>query len=199
MQKSHNERIPEVTGALLAGGKSRRMGQDKACAEVAGQPLYARPLQFLQRHFQTVVIAGDRPDLASPEIPAVADLYPGSALGGLFTALKTAETPWIFVLPCDLPFPDAGILKLLLDRREGADAVVPRTPRGDEPLFALYHKNCLPTMEGMLKARQFAVHQLFRRIRCRRLAWPELPTGWQRSLLNVNTPGQLRQIREQSV
>ena len=174
------------------------MGRDKAHIELGGRLLYKRPLDFLRQHFKTVIIAGDRPDLASEEVPAFADAYPGSALGGLYTALKAAATAWVFVLPCDLPYPDARILQQLLAGRAGADAVVPRTPRGYEPLFALYHRRCLPRMDAMLKAGRYRVTELYPQIRLRTLDWQLLPEGWERGLLNVNTPQQLQQIEEGS-
>lgn len=204
MQNPHNEekpadRYPDVTGVLLAGGQSRRMGQDKALLKFNGQPLFERSLALLHRFFSKVIIAGDRPDLAGPDIPAVQDRYPGSALGGLHTGLKTAQTDWICVAPCDMPFPDGRIIERLLAQRNGFDAVVPRTPEGYEPVFALYHKNCLAQMEEMLRRNQFRIYDFYQRINIRYLDPPELAAGWQRALLNVNTPRDLARIKEEGM
>lgn len=198
MQTTHNDKYPDVTGVILAGGKSRRMGTDKARLELSGLTLFERSLQLLQSFFATVVIAGDRPDLASPEVPAIPDLYPGSALGGLHTGLVTATTDWIFVAPCDMPYPDARIIEVLLDNRSGVDAVVPKTAAGYEPVFALYHKNCLPQMEAMLEQSQFRIYDFYQRIAIRYLEPPNLPDGWQRALININTPEQLTQIKKEN-
>lgn len=200
MQIPHNEKspalYPDVTGVLLAGGKSRRMGQDKARLQLNGQTLFERSLELLQQFFPHVLIAGDRPDLARPGIPAIADLYPGSALGGLYTGLRAATTDWIFVAPCDMPYPDARIVRCLLANRAGVDAVVPRTAEGYEPVFALYHKNCLLLMDRMLRQNQFRIYDFYQQIAIRYLAPPELPDGWRRALININTPEQLAQIKE---
>lgn len=187
----------DITGVLLAGGRSRRMGCDKASIKLRGQPLFLRSLALLRRHFGTVFIAGDRPDLAAPDLPAVADIYPGSALGGLYTGLRAATTGWIFVAPCDMPYPDARILELLVSRRNGHDAVVPRTPAGYEPVFALYHKRCLPTMEEMLRRGQYRIFDFYQSIDTRFLDWYELPEGWERGLLNINTPDELNRLGEE--
>lgn len=197
MHISHNDETGSITGVLLAGGKSRRMGYDKAAIEVDGQTLFAKSLALLRQYFQAVFIAGDRPDLAGPDLPAIDDLYPGSALGGLFTGLHAAKTDWIFVAPCDMPYPDARILELLVSRRNGYDAVVPRTPAGYEPVFALYHKRCLPQMESMLRQGQFRIYDFYQRINIHFVDWHELPEDWQRGLLNINTPDQLARIREE--
>ena len=114
---------PDVTGVLLAGGQSRRMGRDKALIVLDNEPLFSRTLNLLQRYFPNVLIAGDRADLERPGVPAIADTYPGSALGGLHTGLSSAQTDWIFVAPCDMPYPDGQLVELLLQQRNGVDAV----------------------------------------------------------------------------
>jgi molybdopterin-guanine dinucleotide biosynthesis protein A len=186
----------DVTGVLLAGGKSRRMGCDKASIAIAGQTLASRSLALLQHYFRHVLIAGDRPDLARAGVPAIPDSYPGSALGGLYTGLLAAKTEWIFVVPCDMPYPDHRILEMLLSYRNGHDAVVPRTPRGYEPVFALYHKHCLAGMERMLRNGQYRIYDFYQRIEVRYLDWQAMPEGWERSLLNVNTPEELACVKE---
>lgn len=198
MQISHNEFIKNTTGVLLAGGRSRRMGHDKTLIEIGGRPLLLRSLDLLCQYFATVLIAGDRPDLARPDIQSVPDIYPGSALGGLYTGLDSAQTDWIFVAPCDMPYPDPRILELLINYRNGYDAVVPRTPQGYEPVFALYNKSCLPYMEKMLREGQFRIYDFYQQIEVRYLVWQELPVGWERALLNINTPEQLDRLKEDS-
>jgi molybdopterin-guanine dinucleotide biosynthesis protein A len=196
MHISRNEFIDNTTGVLLAGGKSLRMGHDKARIEIEGRFLLSRSLDLLRHSFATVLIAGDRPDLAQPDIPAIPDIYPGSALGGLYTGLRSAKTEWIFVAPCDMPYPDAQILELLVKHRNGFDAVVPRTPKGYEPVFALYHKNCLPQMEAMLRQGQYRIYDFYQRINIHYLDWQQMPDDWELSLLNINTPEQLARLKE---
>lgn len=197
MQNTHNALADRVTGVLLAGGKSRRMRYDKARIEVSGQSLLSRSRDLLRQHFSSVMIAGDRPDLATADIPAIPDIYPGSALGGLYTGLKSAQTDWIFVAPCDMPYPDSRILELLLEQLNDCDAEVPRTPEGFEPVFALYNKNCLQQMEMMLQQGQYRIYDFYQRIKIHYLNWQEMPEGWERSLLNINTPEQLEQLKKE--
>lgn len=75
----------DVTGVLLDGGKSRRMGLDKAAWVVNDQALYSRSLALLCRYLHKVIISGNRPDLTSEKIPCVPDMFPGSAFGGIYT------------------------------------------------------------------------------------------------------------------
>lgn len=196
MQNTHNEKINDATGVLLAGGKSTRMGRDKASIDLSGSPLYSPALELLCQHFQTVIIAGDRPDLELDDIPSIPDRYPGSALGGLHAGLSVISTDWIFVMPCDLPYPDARLLKQLYELREGVDAVVPQTPTGYEPVFALYHKRCLSVFEAALKAGKRSIFSLYPQLNVRFLKWHDMPEGWEKSLLNVNTPEDLKKVKE---
>jgi molybdopterin-guanine dinucleotide biosynthesis protein A len=192
------ETCADVTGVILAGGRSRRMGQDKATLEVAGATLFARTLAMLRGLFSSVLIAGDRPDLARPDLPCVPDIFPGSALGGIHGGLSAASTPWIFVAPCDLAFPDAELARFILLHREGYDVVVPRTTGGFEPVFALYHKRCLPAMEEMLARGACRIYDFYEQMQVRYLAAEELPPGWERSLLNLNTPEDLRRMDKEA-
>ncbi len=182
---------PDVTGVLLAGGKSRRMGKDKARLQLNGRPLFSRMLELMQRLFAEVIIAGDRPDLSRPDVRCVPDIYPGSALGGLYTGLTAAGSDWIFVAPCDIPFPDVRIIETLLANRAGVAAVVPHSQNGYEPVFALYHKSCRPHMEQLLRSQRYRITDFYPQIQLRDLDSRHFPPGWEQNLMNINTPEDL--------
>jgi molybdopterin-guanine dinucleotide biosynthesis protein A len=189
-------RYPDVTGVILAGGQSRRMGRDKATLTVGGTTLFARLLAVMRGIFPALLIAGDRPDLARPDVPCLPDLYPGSALGGLYTGLRAAKTPYIFAVACDMPFADPRLIRAILERRAGRDLVVPETPAGLEPLFALYGKSCLEPMRGLLEAGNYRIYDFFPRVRVCPVGPTELPAGWERALLNLNTPEEFLRLQE---
>lgn len=198
MQYPHNENRRETTGVLLAGGESARMGVDKALIQVAGQTLISRSFNFLRNYFEYVIIAGDRPDMKGAGVQIVPDIYPGSALGGIYTGLLSAQTDWIFTAPCDMPHPDHRILELLLQKRHGMDAVVPKTPKGYEPVFALYHKNCLAIFEVALNQGRKSIFSLYPKLNVNFLEWQDMPQGWERSLMNINTPDELAELMEET-
>lgn len=188
----------DLTGVILAGGKSRRMGRDKAWLPVDGQALFERVLAVMAELFPQLLIAGDRPDLARPGLPAVADLYPGSALGGLYTGLLQAPTPYIFATACDIPHPDPAIIRTLCALRQGNDLVVIRTAQGLEPLFAVYGKNCLEPMRQLLDAGNFRIYDFYHQVRVRYVGEEELPANWRRALCNINTPQDYAALKEAS-
>jgi molybdopterin-guanine dinucleotide biosynthesis protein B/molybdopterin-guanine dinucleotide biosynthesis protein len=185
---SFEDNWPDVAGALLAGGCSTRMGEDKSLLTFAGESLWRRSESVLSSLFRRVFIAGERPDLVSFSTPCYPDNQPGSALGGLATALTHADREWVCVLPCDLPFPSPVLLKTLLDNRQGAQAVVPRTPLGAEPLVACYHRSSLPIVIEQLKCERYRLTDLLDRLTTRYLEPSQLPPGWRRALRNLNAP-----------
>jgi molybdopterin-guanine dinucleotide biosynthesis protein A len=188
----------DVTGVIMAGGRSSRMGRDKARLEVDGSTMFERVATVFQGLFARVLIAGERPDLAGPGLPCIADRYPGSALGGLYTGLAAADTPYIFVAPCDMPFASSELIRLIVDHRAGYDLVVPRTPAGLEPLFAVYGKACLAPMRAMLEVGNYRIYDFYPQMRVRELTEAEMPAGWDRALRNVNTPEDYQRIKEES-
>jgi molybdenum cofactor guanylyltransferase len=191
----------EVTGVILAGGKSRRMGKDKRYLVVGEETLLDRGLSVLRSTFQEVlvVIAQDSPPLGV-DAKVVRDLVPESgSLGGLYTGLMEAVTPWIFVVACDMPFLDQAVITQFTSRRATADIVMAKLATRLHPMHALYGKRCLPVLEQMIQARQLKIQELVSHasLRVRYVTELDLLTidpSW-RSFQNVNTPADLEAAR----
>ncbi len=194
-----NSQISSITGIILVGGKSRRMGTDKAFLEIDGVPIFERVLRVMTDCFTSVHLIGDQKErYAGYGLPVIADLYPGSALGGLYTGLLSAPTDLIFVAPCDMPFPSPSLIAYLCSLADNFDAVVPRTADGFEPLFALYRKSCLEAMRRLLEAGNFCVYDFYPDIMARYVDEEEVAraTDDGRSLINVNTPEEFASVKE---
>lgn len=191
----------EVTGVILAGGKSRRMGEDKRYLVVGEQTLLERGLGVIRSIFQEVliVIAQDSPPL-DVDAKVVRDLLPDcGSLGGLYTGLMQATTPWIFVVACDMPFLDQAVIDQFTSRRATADIVMAKLDARLHPMHALYGKRCLPALEQMIQARQFKIQEIVSQssLRVQYVTEAELLTidpSW-RSFQNVNTPSDLEAAR----
>ncbi|MEK7236868.1 MAG: molybdenum cofactor guanylyltransferase [Nitrospirota bacterium] len=191
----------DVTGVLLAGGKSRRMGEDKRYLVVGEQTLLERGLAVLRSIFQEVlvVIAQDSPPL-DVEARVVRDLVPDcGSLGGLYTGLTQATTPYIFVVACDMPFLDPAVIAQFTSRRDTADIVMAKLAARLHPMHALYSKQCLPVVEQMIRARQLKIQEMVSQssLHVRYVTEADLrildPSG--RSFQNVNTPEDLEVAR----
>jgi molybdopterin-guanine dinucleotide biosynthesis protein A len=142
---------------VQAGGKSSRMGQDKALMPFLGQPLVQRVLQRVRPLADEVLLITHRSeDYSFLNIPLLADEIPGrGALGGLYTALLRASQPLVLVAACDMPFINPDLLALQRDLLLSGsyDAVIPRTGSGIEPFHAVYRRAaCLPAVEAALQA-----------------------------------------------
>jgi molybdenum cofactor guanylyltransferase len=181
----------DITGVILVGGKSSRMGRDKAFLELGGKTLLAGIVALFQECFDRVVLCGDRPErFAGYGLPVLPDIRPGGALGGIYTGLCHAETEHVFVSSCDLPFPSSAILRYLCSLKDGHDVVVPATAHGYEPLFAVYSKRCLEPIRVLLDRGDFCAYGYYPEVRVRYVRHEELAhlDGDGRAFLNVNTP-----------
>ena len=148
----------KFSGAVLAGGRSSRFGQDKALYVYNGKPLAVWALGSLAGADERFVVSSRPYDLGVPVYP---DLYPGSSLGGLHAALSRAAHTWVAVAACDMPFLTADYWQGLLEHTEGVQAVVARGPDGrPQPLAALYHKTLLPSAGERLEAGDFKLSGL---------------------------------------
>jgi len=189
----------EVTGVLLAGGKSRRMGEDKRYLVVGEQTLLERGLGVLRSMFHEVLVVIAQ-DSAPLDIDArvVRDLVPDcGSLGGIYTGLTQATTPYIFAVACDMPFLNQAVMTQFTNRRDTADIVMARLATRLHPMHALYGKGCLPAMEQMILARRLKIQELVSHASLRVQYVTEadllsIDPSW-RSFHNVNTPEDLEE------
>lgn len=191
----------EATGVVLAGGSSRRMGRDKAALALEGETLLARVVRRLASATREVIVVGppERAQLV-PGVRVVTDARPGlGPLGGIYSGLLAAVTPYVFVVACDMPFVNPALVHYLLSLAPSTDVVVPRTPRGTEQLHAVYARTCLPVMASRLDAGYLAVARLYHLLRVRVVE----PTEWAAydpaglSMLNINTPEEWERVESQ--
>ena len=178
------------SAVLLAGGQSRRMGQDKASLLLDGQPLWEHQLATLRALEPAELFVSGQPGrFGTAEV--VSDLNPGQGpLGGLRTSLRRARKPWLVVLAIDLPLLPAEYLRrLLVQAQERKLGVVPRRPRGFEPLAAVYARGTLPVAEaalaqGRLSLQGFVDSLLAAGLACAR----EVQPAEEPYFTNPNTP-----------
>lgn len=196
--------ITDVTGILLAGGKSRRMGEDKRFVLVGHQTLFERSCTVLRELFEQVwvVIAQDSPALQA-EVPVIQDLMPdGGSLGGLYTGLRLAKTQHIFLAACDMPFLNPDVIRHLIQQKDRADIVIGRWASRFQSTHAIYGRNCLPVIEEMITLHNKKIHSMISHPALRVCVIPEEEI-WQidhngRSMFNINTPSDLAQARSVS-
>jgi FdhD protein len=193
-------RIRGVTGVILAGGESRRMGSDKSLLPLDGGRFIDHAYRTLAALFDEVLIVTNSPDLyAGLPCRKVPDLYPlKGSLAGIHSGLSHARTDKIFVVACDMPFLSAEVIRRLCAGGEAGDVIIPRSERGVEPLHALYDKRCLPAVEEMLDAGEKKIVRFYPRVRVCEVppaAFADCdPDG--SSFRNINTPQEYFALRD---
>ena len=182
-----------ASALILAGGQSRRMGQDKSLLPVEGRPLIERLADHFAPHFaQVLVSANDPSKYAFLDLPIIPDETPGQGpLMGILSGLKAAAFDPVLVLACDIPVVDLAFVKNLLALAERADVVMPVSEDGRlEPLFAVYRKTALPKAEAALAEGRRRIVAILPGLVT---AHPPMPTGWYH---NLNTPEDLAAFRQ---
>ena len=187
---------PPFTAVLLAGGKSTRMGRDKAGVPVGGQPLWQRQLTTLravQPHELFISGKSDGP-YAGAGVEIVADNFPGlGPLAGLEAALRRASHPLVLVLAIDLPAMTTDFLSGLVHAAaNSATGCVPRDDRWFEPLAAVYPRACLTLAEACLRDADHSM-QRFVRLAAEQgfMRVCELMDSERALFKNLNEPGDL--------
>ncbi|MEE8185794.1 MAG: molybdenum cofactor guanylyltransferase, partial [Thermodesulfobacteriota bacterium] len=118
-----------MTGAILAGGKSKRMGFNKAFIEVNGQSIIQRIISVMRDTFCNVMVVTNKNnvlDYEALDVRVVADIYKErGSLGGIYTAIFHSSSQYCFVAACDMPFLNSGIINNMLKSIDKHEAVVP--------------------------------------------------------------------------
>ncbi|MBI4355129.1 MAG: molybdenum cofactor guanylyltransferase [Candidatus Omnitrophica bacterium] len=181
-----------LTGIILAGGRSRRMGRDKAHLAWGAVTLLEQVIATLRPVVDELVVAVKDPEaFRHLNVRVVADLVPGQhALGGLYTGLLAASHARCFVCGCDAPFLNPRVIRVLVEQADGWDLVMPRTPAGLQPLHAVYARSLISVVEEQLSSRQRDLQALVPKVRSRIIDHEQLrpfdPGGL--SFFNINTP-----------
>jgi len=180
-------------GYVLAGGKSRRMGSDKALLPFGGRPLGAWVAHRVQDVCGSAAVVGDPAKYSAWGFRVVEDIFPDAGpLGGIHAALSDSEADLNLIVGCDMPYVSEDFLRALIEIAEQteADGVVPTSPEfGYEPLCAVYKAACLEPVERALRVGRRRISEVFRWLRLRTLP----PEEWQpydperRLFQNLNT------------
>jgi molybdopterin-guanine dinucleotide biosynthesis protein A len=192
--------VADVTAFILAGGKSTRMGTDKAFVMLEGRTLLARMLELARSVSADVRIVGDHAKFA-PFAPVVEDVFPECGpLAGIHAALRASPTDLNLMLAVDVPFVSAAFLKFLIARasHSAATATVAHTIEGWQPLCAVYRRAFADSAENALRAARYKIDALFAKTQMQVIEKEELEVaGFSAKLFrNLNTPQDLADARE---
>ena len=190
---------PNLTVAVLAGGKSSRMGTDKSFVRVLGRPLIEDVLAHVAGIGAEIIIVTNRlEDYHYLGLPLFTDVLPDKgALGGIYTALHSSSQPHTLCVACDMPFVVRPLLDYLISLIPEGDAIIPRLNGEAEPFRAIYSQACLAPIRAALDAGKMRVISFFPDVRVRFVDEPEIDRfdPQHLSFFNVNTPEDLERAR----
>jgi len=187
-----------MTGIILSGGKSSRMGANKAFLHVGGERLIDRTVRIFKEIFPEVILVTNSPlDYLDQDCSIATDIIKGKGpLGGIYTGLFHASHERIFMAACDMPFLNRAFIKYMMDHCADFDIVVPELPDGLQPLHAIYSRRCLPAIKRLIDKDQLKITGFYKGLK--KLTIPEDvtkrfdPKGMM--FINVNTEEDLERI-----
>ena len=179
-----------VTGIILAGGKSSRMGAEKGLQQLCGKPLIHYAIEALSGLCNTIIISSSSDAYHSLGYRVVADVIPGiGPMGGIYSTLQQSKTEENLVLSCDLPFVSEELMSYILENSTGYKVAVPWL--GDqhyEPLCGFYHLSILDQINAFIENNNYKLPDIFDEIRINRLVINSELNFYQENLfLNVNS------------
>ncbi len=193
----------KITCIVLAGGLSTRLRPNKIKEIIGGQTLLERVLSTLSIFESDIIIVSSEqaslPDFRNPRTRVVNDIYPGKgSLGGIYTGLMASRTHYNLVIAGDMPFLNVRLLQFMVKIAEGYDLVAYHENDRPELLHAVYSKNCLAPMQGLIRQGSLRIIGILPHIKVRYLTAEEIARfdPQHLSFFNVNTEADLLKARE---
>lgn len=190
----------KVSGFILAGGKSTRMGRDKAFLDFGGGSLIRRVIDVITTVTGDVAVIGDPVRFAGLNVPVFADVISGfGPLAGIHSALMHSNHNHALIVGCDLPFVRKSLLELLVSKLPCDGAVVPRNSRGQtEQLCSIYSRRLLPVVGQLISEGIHTPRAIYKRAETVYVAWEQIAelAGSGEFFLNVNTAEEYERAKE---
>lgn len=153
-----------LTGIVLAGGKSSRMGQDKGLMSFQGKLLIDYPIEIMKLFTSQILISSNQESYQNLGYPVIPDEYPHCGpISGLHAALSASNTEWNLVLSCDTPYATPSLFQQMLPLIQSSpDAIIPLHSQGMEPLVAIYHKSMASFFEQKIHEGQYKLQKVLK-------------------------------------
>lgn len=183
-----------INGIILAGGKSRRMGQSKAFMEFKGKPFIGYCIDAMKPLVRKIYVVSDDPRFDAFDVERIEDdIKEAGPLAGLVTGLKHSEAPYNLVLSCDVPCIETSILQQLMDAIDSKTDVVLTESNGQtHPLIALYQKSCAPTLKKGLDSGERRLRKAIAKLTAKTL---HLEGNEALQVRNINTPSEYKALK----
>ena len=184
----------DITGIILAGGKSSRMGTDKGLLHLDGKPFVLYSIAAIEPLVSQTLIISNNPDYDVFKLKRVEDIIKDAGpLAGIYTGLNQSKTDYNLVLSCDIPLIKTEVLEQLIEAQDGNSDIIQIVSNGKHmPLIALYHKRCKTLFFELLKNGERRLHKALKQFKVKNVV---LNSDRDFFTTNVNTPEELKTIR----
>lgn len=182
-----------LTGIILAGGKSTRMGTDKGMMFFNGKKLVEYPLDMLRRICNELIISSDNPEYSVFDARIIQDKVPDKGpVSGLASSLLESTNEWNLVLGCDMPFLNMELIEMLIYHSGPEMGIVPGHDRFYEPIAALYHRSMGETFAKELHQGNYSLQAILRSANVKFLPVDSLLVEFPQLFKNINTAEDLK-------
>jgi molybdopterin-guanine dinucleotide biosynthesis protein A len=192
----------QVSGIILAGGRSSRLGRDKTLLTINNETLIKRTIRVLSEVADEIIIASNHTAKYNlPGLIEVPDTFSGMGpMGGMHAGLIAAKHTHAFVVSCDMPFFSSELAKFLVDRKDGYDVIVPQINKRWEPLCGVYSKKCVGYIEKCLSTNVKQVYQFYPYVKVLKVTEDEISgMGKVEDLFyNLNTPADYNAVMQKT-
>ena len=185
---------PNITGIILAGGKSSRMGTDKGLIPFKGKALIHYAEEILKTFCGQIIISSNSSNYDFLGYPVVKDIYPNSGpMGGIYSALCHSKTDLNIVISCDMPFINEGLIKDLISSADKYDVVVPWYKDDHfEPMAAAYQKKNSEIFLSFIKDNNYRIPDFYNVVNTLKLDMSQNPDYYSENLFyNINSKAEL--------
>lgn len=192
-----------ISAVVLAGGRSSRMGQNKALLKLGEKNMIERIVDKLRPILEEIILVTDYPE----EYPMLKDVVfvkdeimseEKNSLVGIYSGLLASKNKHVFVVPCDMPFLNQELIKYMINELKEEDLLIPYIKGYYQPLHAIYGKKCIKPIRGLLEKKQYKIINFFQDVNIKTVDEKVIMrfSRDMRCFLNINTYDTYSSIQE---
>lgn len=186
--------VKDITGIILAGGKSSRMGRDKGIVDLKGRAMIEHVIESAKAVTHNIIIIANNDNYNQFGFPVYSDLIPERGpIGGIVTGLHYSQTDRNLILSCDIPFVSVELLRKLTETKSEASIIAPETEEGTEPLCAIYRQSNATYLRERINQNRLSMRDALKAADCYTIKI-SVDDSHRASFININTPQELKQF-----
>ena len=181
-----------ITGIILAGGKSSRMGTDKGLLDFEGQSLIEYAISVIRPICNEILISTNQKGYEGYGFPIITDNFTDCGpIGGLEAALKASKTDWNVVISCDTPSLKVELFQEMIAQIKDQDVLIPSHENGIEPLAGIYHKRMSSTFKQKIDAKEYKLRKIIKACKIEFFDSSPLLAQYPKLFVNLNSQDDL--------